>query len=49
MKAVFIGESKVGKTCLVKRLTTGVFDDGYSVSTLGAAYTKYEVFSTKKQ
>jgi small GTP-binding protein len=37
-KVVLIGATSVGKTCIVKRGTTGVFDSS-SMPTLGASYT----------
>jgi small GTP-binding protein len=37
-KVVLIGETSVGKTCIVKRGTTGAFDSN-TLATLGASYT----------
>jgi small GTP-binding protein len=37
-KVVLIGATSVGKTCIVKRGTTGVFDTS-TIPTLGASYT----------
>jgi small GTP-binding protein len=38
VKVVLVGAASVGKTCIVKRGTTGLFDAG-SQPTLGASYT----------
>ncbi|OHT11769.1 small GTP-binding protein [Tritrichomonas foetus] len=38
MKIVLIGDTNVGKTCIVKRATIGSFDED-SMPTLGASYT----------
>lgn len=38
LKVVLVGETEVGKTCIVKREVTGQFDDK-SLSTLGASFT----------
>jgi Ras-related protein Rab-5C len=38
IKIVLIGATGVGKTCVVKRATTGVFEGG-TMPTLGASYT----------
>lgn len=37
LKVVLVGDTQVGKTCLVSRLTTGVFR-GSSAATVGAAF-----------
>lgn len=37
LKLVFVGNTSVGKTCIVKKATTGIFNEE-SISTLGASY-----------
>jgi small GTP-binding protein len=41
-KVVLIGATSVGKSCIVKRGTTGIFD-GSTLPTLGASYTSKSV------
>lgn len=42
VKVVLVGESNVGKTCIVRRLTSGVFDE-VATPTLGAGYATKDV------
>jgi small GTP-binding protein len=46
-KVVIIGATSVGKTCIVKRSTTGIFDSA-AMPTLGASYTSKLVTVNEK-
>jgi small GTP-binding protein len=41
MKDILVGDTKVGKTCLLNRLTTGTFRD--TAATIGAAFQTHTV------
>lgn len=48
IKLVLVGHQYVGKTCIVRMATTGLFDED-TISTLGASYTSKTVSIGKKE
>lgn len=42
-KVVIIGDSGVGKTCLIQRFTNGVFNESQA-ATVGASFIDYNLF-----
>lgn len=48
IKLVLVGHQYVGKTCIVRMATTGLFDDD-TISTLGASYTSKTITLNSKE
>ncbi|EAX83888.1 small GTP-binding protein, putative [Trichomonas vaginalis G3] len=48
IKLVLVGHQYVGKTCIVRMATTGLFDED-TISTLGASYTSKTISIGKKE
>ena len=48
IKLVLVGHQFVGKTCIVRMATTGIFDED-TISTLGASYTSKTITANNKE
>ena len=48
IKLVLVGHQFVGKTCIVRMATTGLFDED-TISTLGASYTSKTITTSSKE